>query len=100
MPGRRNRQIWVEMVLQRLQNVGERLELLGRQGVSEVLLDNPHVECSRTAEHPRSVVDERDLSTAAVSNAVVATNQTAPLHPSQVMRQPAPLPIDGRRQLR
>jgi hypothetical protein len=98
-PRQGNSQLWVEMVPQRLQDVGERLELLGRQGVSEVPLDGSHMGNGRTPEHPRSDLCERDLSTAAVGGAVVAADQTTPLHPSEVVGQPASLPIDGRRQL-
>jgi hypothetical protein len=70
---------------ERLQDIGQRLELLRRQGVGEVLLDGPQMGCGRTPEHSRSVVGQGDLGTTAVGGAVVATDQTTPLHPSEVM---------------
>ena|ERR1700694_1835304 len=92
--------IRVKMVLQRPENIGERLELLRRQRVTEVSFDGPEVGCSRTPKRRRPVCCQRDLSTAAVGGAVVATDQTPSLHPPEVMGQPASLPVDGPGQLR
>ena len=38
------------MVLQRVQDIGERVKLLGRQGVGEVLLDGAHMRRGRAPE--------------------------------------------------
>ena len=40
----------LEMALQRLQDIGERLQLLGCQRVNKMLLDGPQVGRTRTPE--------------------------------------------------
>ena len=73
------------MVLQSPQDIGERLELLRCQRVSEVLLYGPHMGRSRTPEYPRSLCSQDDLSAAAVGGAVLTADQTPSLHPFEVM---------------
>ncbi|HEX6483266.1 MAG TPA: hypothetical protein VF043_30855 [Ktedonobacteraceae bacterium] len=90
----------MEMALERLQDIGERLQLLGCQRVNKMLLDGPQVGRTRTPERRCTAFRERHLGTATVGGAVVAADEAASLHPSEVMRQPAALPLDGRRQLR
>jgi len=83
-PGTSN-QTRVEMALQRLEDLGERLELFRRQCISEVFLYGPHVGRSRPPEDPCPVPSEGNLSTSAVGGAVVAADQTPLLHPSELM---------------
>src|SRR5438067_10818960 len=90
----------LEMALERLQDIGERLQLLGCQRVNKMLLDGPQVGCTRTPERRCAVFRERHLGTATVGGAVVAPDEAPSLHPSEVMGQPAALPLDGRRQFR
>jgi len=89
----------MEMVLQRLQDILERLELLRRQGVGEVLLYSPYMGRGRTPEDPRSLCSQDDLGSAVVGGAVLTADQVPSLHPFEVMGQPASLPIDGHGQL-
>src|SRR6266853_6640940 len=65
-----------------------------------MLLDGPQVGRTRTPERRCTAFRERYLGTATVGGAVVAPDEAASLHPSEVMGQPASLPLDGRRQLR
>src|SRR5215472_6663566 len=87
----------MEMALERLQDIGKRLQLLGGQRVNKMLLDGPQVRRTRPPECRCSCFGERHLGTATVGGAVVAPDEAALLHPSQVMGQPAALPLDGRR---
>jgi hypothetical protein len=75
----------MEMVLQRPQDIGERIELLSCQGVSEVLFYGSHMGRSRAPEDPRSLCSQDDLSTAVVGGAVLTADQTPSLHPLQVV---------------
>ena len=90
----------MEMALERLQDIGERLQLLGGQRVDKVLLDGPQVGRARAPERRCAAFRQRHLGTATVGGAVVAPDEAASLHPSEVMGQPTALPVDGRRQLR
>src|SRR5260370_19461796 len=90
----------MEMALERLQDIGERLQLLGCQRVNKMLLDSPQVGRTRTPERRCAALRERHLGTATVGGTVVAPDEAASLHPSEVMGQPASLPLDGRLQLR
>src|SRR3984893_4338573 len=65
-----------------------------------MLLDGSQVGRTRTPERRCAAFRERYLGTATVGGAVVAPDEAALLHPSEVMGQPASLPLDGRRQLR
>src|SRR5437868_1406226 len=49
---------------------------------------------------PEAAFRERHLGTATVGGAVVAPDEAASLHPSEVMGQPASLPLDDCRQFR
>ncbi|HEX6553581.1 MAG TPA: hypothetical protein VF026_12520 [Ktedonobacteraceae bacterium] len=88
----------VKMMLERLQDFGERLQLFGGQCVSKMLFDGPQVGRTRAPECRRAVVGERDLGAAIVGGAVVTPDEAALLHPAQVMGQAAALPLDDRRQ--
>ncbi len=76
----------MEMVLQRAQDIRERLELLWCQRVSEVLLYRPHVGRGRAPEDSCSVSSQGDLSAAAVGGAIVTADKPPSLHPPEVMR--------------
>src|SRR5207302_10539264 len=97
---RPSNQVRVEMVLKGAQNVAKRRELLRRQGIGEMPLDRPHVRGGRPPEDARAFGGQRDLGAAAVGGAVVPPYQPPPLHPAEVVGQPAPLPIDGPGELR
>src|SRR5207253_8565809 len=84
-------QVWIEMVLQRPKDIGERRELLRRQRIGEMPLDRPHVRCGRAPEDARALRGQRDLSSAAVGGAVVPPDQMPPLHSAEVMGQAAAL---------
>src|SRR5260370_34889402 len=88
----------LEMALERLQDIGERLQLLGCQRVNKMLLDGPQVRRTRTPERRCAAFRERHLGTATVVGAVVAPDEAAALHPSEVMGRRASLPLNGRRQ--
>src|SRR5713226_4782752 len=90
----------MEMALERLQDIGERLQLLGCQRVNKMLLDGPQVGRTRPPERCCAALRERDLGPAIVGGAVVAPDEATLLHPSEVMGQPAALPRDGCRQFR
>jgi len=94
-----SKRIRLEVALQRPQDIPECLELFRRQCVSEVLLDGPHVRRRRPPEDSRSISSQGDLGTPVVGGAVVAPDQMPSFHPSELMREPASLPIDGARQL-
>jgi len=83
-----------QVALQRLEDLAESGELFGRQGVGEVLLDSPGVRHGRRPEDGRPVVGERNLGAAAVGGAFLAPDQATPLHPPEVVGQPAALPVD------
>src|SRR5258708_14377561 len=83
----------MEMALERLQDIGERLQLLGCQRVNKMLLDGPQVRRTRTPERPRAAFRERHLGTATVSGAVVAPDEAASLHPSEMMVHPSSPPL-------
>src|SRR5260370_8934192 len=89
----------LEMVLERVHDIGERLQVLGCQRVSKMLLDGPQVRRTCTPERRCAAFRERDLGTATVGGAVVAPDEAALLHPSEVMGQPTSLPLDDCRQL-
>src|SRR5260370_22001568 len=88
----------MEMALERLQDIGERLQLLGCQRVNKMLLDSPQVGRTRTPERCCAAFRERHLGTSTVGGAVVTPDEATSLHPSEVMGQPASLPLDGCRQ--
>src|SRR5258708_35017721 len=92
--------LYMEMLLERLQDIGERLQLLRGQRVYKMLLDSPQVGCARSPECRHAVFRKQDLGSAIVGSAVLTPDEPALLHPSKVMGQPAALPLDGRRQLR
>src|SRR5260370_22891928 len=90
----------MEMALERLQDIGECLQLLGCQRVNKMLLDGLQVRHTRTPERRCAAFRERHFGTSTVGGAVVASDEATSLHPSEVMGQSASLPLDGRRQLR
>src|SRR2546421_1227601 len=90
----------LEMALERLQDIGERLQLLGCQRVNKMLLDGSQVGRTRAPERRCAAFRERHFGTAIVGGAVVAPDEAASLHPSEVMGQPASLPLDDLRQFR
>ena len=73
------------VVLQRPQDIGERLELLRGQCVREMLLDRPHMGRGRAPEDARAVCGQGHLSSAAVRGAIVPSDETPALHPPEVM---------------
>lgn len=75
----------MKMNVQRPQDAGELIELFRRQRVSEMPLDGPHMGRSGPPEDPRSLCGQDDLSTAAVRRAFITADQTASLHPFEVM---------------
>src|SRR5207248_11479141 len=77
--------LFMEMALERLQDIGERLQLLGSQRVNKMLLDGPQVGRTRTPERLGAAFRERHLGAATVGGAVVAPDEAASLHPSKVM---------------
>src|SRR5712691_9930245 len=90
----------LEMALERLQDIGERLHLLGCQRVNKMLLDGPQVWRTSTPECRCAAFRERHLGTATVGGAIVAPNEATVPPPSEVVGTAAALPPDGRRQLR
>src|SRR5207244_5924705 len=68
----------LEMGLQRPQDACERLELLRRQRIGEMLLDGPHVWCGRAPEDALALGGQRDLCSAAVGGAFAPPDQLPP----------------------
>src|SRR5712691_674012 len=65
----------LERALERLQDIGERLQLLGCQRVNKMLLDRSQVGRTRTPERRCAAFRERHLGPAIVGGAVVAPDE-------------------------
>src|SRR5258708_34094297 len=89
----------LEMALERLQHVGERLQLLEGERVNKLLLDGAQVGRARPPERCGAAFRERHLGPTTVAGTVTAVDEAASLHPCEVMGQPATLQVASRRQL-
>jgi hypothetical protein len=75
----------MEMTLERLQDIGEFLQLLGCQRVNKMLFDGSQVGRTRTPERRCTLLRQKHLSTAIVGGTALALDEAALLHPSKVM---------------